>query len=56
MNDVQENKFKNDQSKMTRGTISLKVPDMIHNIIPPIVSNPLWFWYQKFSQRGHHTK
>ncbi len=29
----------------------LKVPDMIHHIIPPpnLFSNPLWFWYQKFS-------
>ena len=26
----------------------LQVPDMIHNIIPPIFSNPLWFWYQQF--------
>ncbi len=27
----------------------LKVPDMIHNIIPQFFSNPLSFWYQKFS-------
>ena len=47
------NIYVHESSSMFNGRINhdfdLKVPDMIHNIITELFSNPLRIWYQKFS-------